>query len=144
MLVLGLLVASLSLIFLVGCAKDVFTGTWTNEKLTPHKIVCMRGHSKLYSNLSDATPFYEVVGKSVARWTDSNGNIWFKTFGKVTEGYGKGYEFVEIDKFSKGATVWEYTWQTYYGETNPAPEAYPTKIDPTDIVHYGIYYRANE
>lgn len=141
---LGLLVSSLFLILLAGCAKDVWTGKWTNEKGYPQKIVCTTGHWKHYSSLSDTTPLREGVGKSPARWTDSDGNIWYKSFATVTEGDGKGYKFVELDKFSKQATVWEYTWQPYYGNTDPAPETYPSKIDPTDTGHYGIYYRAKE
>ena len=144
LLVLGLLVASLSLVLLAGSANDVFTGTWTNENLTPHKIVCMPGDWKQYSNLSDTTPFFEVAVKSADSWTDTDGNIWFRTFATIPEGYGKGREYVEIDKLSKNETVWEYTWRKYYGETDPTPEAYPTKIDPTDTAHYGIYYRAKE
>jgi len=95
--------------------REVSTGTWTNEKAGLQEIVITPGHWEHCLYLFDRTPSRGGVGKSLTRWTDPEGNVWYKSFATITRGDGRGHDTVGLDKFSKGATVWEYTWDLYNG-----------------------------
>jgi hypothetical protein len=61
-----------------------------------------------------------------AKWTDSEGNIWYR-------GIWKYWEYVteyELDKISKSGTVWEFVREVY---------DYPTKMG-SDASYYFIFY----
>ncbi len=70
---------------------------------------------------------YTIIDK----WTDSEGNIWYKL---ITEYGGKTYgakPFYELHKISNSGLTWEFVSST---------EAYPIEIDP-DHPLYFTYYR---
>ena len=116
-------------------------GTWINEKSINQghiqKKVSTPDGNKDYLNVSDSAPIFEDEQQIYAKWTDSEGNIWYKTFGTVVAGAYKGTKWQELDKLSHSATVWEYVF-TIVPEFDP--EYYPTKVDSQEML-YRIFYR---
>ena len=121
-------------------------GTWLNEKRTNtdncQKLVITADGWKEYYNISDSVSFFEGRGFFDSKWTDSEGNIWYESFGTITKGTAaaQGIKYQELDKVSNSGKVVESV------NTNVAeydPDSYPTKIDPTDYT-YRIYYRAEK
>ena len=148
--------AMLALILLEGCApskpKEEIYGTWTNDTST-NTYVIMSGHIqkvvinpdgkwKEYSNISDSDYLQEGTRTIDSKWTDSEGNIWYKIVMVVTDGKlaDPGTTAQELDKLSKSATVWESVF-ALVGKVHP--ELYPTSIDPKTS-NYRIYYRAQK
>ena len=128
-------------------------GTWINESVgvERQKSVNFPGGYKSYEKVSDSSPFEEGTEQIADKWTDSEGNVWYKiinviTLGIVPSGPYKGHEYKGLkiqclQKVSNSSTVREWTWVQV-----PAfdPGLYPNKIDPTDSQHYAIVYRAKE
>ncbi|HUI72651.1 MAG TPA: hypothetical protein VL354_19170, partial [Spirochaetia bacterium] len=81
------------------------------------------------------------VGKEqiVAKWNDSEGNIWYKIQGAGVNG-DKAFKWQSLQKLSKSATVREFIVVMV---DNYSPDYYPTKLDPNDS-NYRVYYRAKE
>jgi hypothetical protein len=125
----------------VPAPNEMFYGTWTNDKITPQKTVAFPGGWKNYNLISDANPVEEGTEQIVEKWTDPEGNIWYKSYGTITKGEYIGMKWQSLHKFNKSGTVREYTWAQVFGDFNPT---LPPKIDPTDVEHYRLYYRAKE
>ena len=116
------IVVLLALILLGGCApgkpKEEIYGTWTNDTST-NTYVIMSGHIqkevitpdgwKQYSKILDTDRLQEGTAQIESKWTDSDGNIWYKRRIIVTAGNlaDAGTKDQELDKLSKSATVWE-------------------------------------
>jgi len=112
------------------------SGTWINEDFNSHAFFARLelyrdGSWDGYNRISDTgkkeTGHYAIVDK----WTDSEGNIWYKThwwYGPIDEEHISDYE---IDKLSESGKVWEYISDAY---------EFPTEIDESDP-RYHIYYR---
>ena len=121
-------------------------GTWLNEKRTNtdncQKVVITADGWKEYYNISDSVSFFEGREFFDSKWTDSEGNIWYKTFGTVTKetAAAQGVKYQELDKISSAGTVWE---SVYAVVVEYDPDSYPTKVDPTDCT-YKIYYRTKK
>ena len=136
-------------------ADEVLYGTWTNDNTNSAQMgersVTFPGGYKNYFGLSPNTFFEQGTEQLIEKWTDSEGNVWYKsqattTYGIVPSGVYKGYDykgwkFQCLQKFSKSGTVRELM-AVHVPEFDP--NLYPTKIDPTDIEHYKIFYRAKE
>jgi hypothetical protein len=75
-----------------------------------------------------------------AKWTDSDGNIWYKTHGEVTSGVCKGYTCQELDKVSRFGTVWEGEFTSTGMDAKPDPDRYPKEFHTGAWAH-GIMYR---
>ena len=111
-------------------------GTWINEEYNSHphlaKFVIRRdGTIDLYYRTSDT----EKAGTGhiviIKKWTDPEGNIWYKSHtweGVMVEGKPRHYE---LDKFSNSGKVWEYI---------ALPGGFPTELDENKF-QYHIYYR---
>ena len=135
------------LVLLISCAtgkkayvareNEEIYGTWVNtsygttKDFFPQKrIINPDGTLEEYGGMADIAHFpgkYTIIDK----WTDSEGNIWYKL---ITEYGGKTYgakPFYELHKISNSGLTWEFVSST---------EAYPTEIDP-DHPMYFIYYR---
>jgi len=77
----GVLVFALALMFLVGCApkkyipkpNEVIYGTWTNEKMSPPKMVQTPEGYHDYASISDTTPIVAGPEKLFNSWTDLAG-----------------------------------------------------------------------
>lgn len=142
----------LPLILLSSCgyrpkANEELYGTWTNESygvmtsaiFMPQKEVIDASGHVAYTNISDHDPAGKGTERIASKWIDSEGNIWYKTFGTISNG-DKVLTIQTLHKLSKSATVQEYVsvWLS-----KPDPNNYPTKIDPKDA-NYRIYNRAGK
>jgi hypothetical protein len=147
----------LALVLLGGCgpnANEEVCGTWINDKVSgdvahPQKFIetsvgYMRLGYKLYSGVSDSGPSEIGTEKIDSKWTDSEGNIWYKTLGTVTAGQYKGTKFQCLYKISKSATVCEFVYRPIgMGEFNPSqfPKNIPSN-NGFDV--YEIMFRAEK
>ena len=116
-------------------------GTWTNDQTTDiKKIVVFAGGWKDYKKVSDTVPFWEGTEQIESKWTDAEGDIWYKTRCTFTSENNRGKKFQELHKLSKSATVKE-------SQRVLVPDFdsiyYPTKVDPR-YSDYSIYYRAEK
>lgn len=152
---LSVSVISLSVFLLGGCASGKYVpkaseelyGTWTSEQAVndyshPQKAVVTADGYKHYIKVSDSVPSEEGTEQINSKWTDTEGSIWYKTFGAATTGQYKGYKYQALVKLSKSGTVQESVFIAI-GFEEFDPKKYPTKIDPTDST-YKIQYRAKE
>ena len=91
--------------------------------------------------------FYDVDGKSSLRevtqevdrkWTDAEGVVWYRTYGTITSGLGKGLRYQSLFKLSKSGQMLEmvHRWVHEFG-----PENFPNTVEPSGE-QYHIYYRA--
>jgi hypothetical protein len=114
--------------------NEEMNGVWINAKADIQKHVNTSDGWKMYVNISDSVPWDVGTGGIDSKWTDSEGNIWYKSFGIDQN----GDKHQELDKLSKSGTVWE----SVFREVDQFdPKYYPTKIDPMDP-NYGIYLRS--
>ena len=150
MLLLGSLVVVLGVILLGGCGQGKYMpkpneelyGTGTNERMPQQKSVITASGYKIYTYISDSDTYVEGTMQIVSKSTDSEGNIWYKTFEINTSGlHGlKGQKRQTLYKLSKSGTVLEYQ-PTFVGEFDP--KRFLSKLDPKDDL-YRLYYRAKE
>ncbi len=120
---------------------EVVYGTWTNKSMPRQKVVAWPGGAKLYTKITDTIPFEEAKELIAEKWTDSEGNVWYKTFSIFTSGPNKGIKNMSLLKIGKSGTVREVFYRNvgFFSLTLSAP-----KIDPTDRPHYALWYRAEE
>jgi len=113
-----------------------FSETWINEEYNkesefPAKLVIRRdGTFDAYFMLSDKKKYRSGIYEIVEKWTDSEGNIWYKRHvwgGAKVEGHPGGYA---LDKFSNSGNVWEYI---------ESGADFPTEIDK----NHPYYHRYN-
>ena len=119
-------------------ADEEIYGTWINAQLTRapfQKMVIAAGKLKHYLRLSDSVPYDEATLQIVSRWTDSEGNVWYRTYGAY-----KGYNFQELDKLSDSGTVWEGEFMSLGFNGKYDPELFPKEFHPASSNH-GISYR---
>ena len=90
--------------------------------MSPRRFVVAPDGWKPYLKLADTTPFFETAGQFVRKWTDSEGNVWYRYFGTRT-------------------TVWESMWGAPGSDEEMKNPRYPAKIDTQDT-NYKIYYKA--
>lgn len=120
--------------------KEELYGTWTNEKNSAdvfhgQKVVVTAERMRIYTKVSDPAPAMEVSWEITSKWTDSEGNVWYKTLGTSIGGVYKGANWQALEKISKSGKVWERAMNLLEtGKFNPA--FYPRTIDPN-----GSYYR---
>jgi hypothetical protein len=120
--------------------EEIF-GTWTNEKMSAQKLIIAADGGKLYLKVTDETPYSESTGAWISKWTDSEGNIWYKSFNSRIKGPYSGFKFTELDKLSKSGTVLESVFKAPSNDEELKNPQYPTKIDPQDS-SYTIYFKA--
>ena len=151
MLFISALMILLSMIPLGAIAQDKYVpkadeeiyGTWilTNLNQTElQKIVLSAKGMDRFSLLSDMTPYDNATYEIDAKWTDSEGNIWYKAHGTQTSGAWKDYTYVELDKVNKAGIIWEGQFAPcgYKGKIDPM--FYPKEFDPKNPNH-GIFLR---
>lgn len=138
MTILSATMVLLSLVLLFGCTKpnkDLFYGTFTNESMSTPKTSHTPGVFKDYATISDTTPSVQGPEQIVDYWTDSEGNVWFKT-----NAIWKGEKYQTFQKISKSGTVLEIVSNKV---TEFDSKSFPTKVDPT-VSSYRIYHRAEK
>lgn len=129
-------------------ADEEIYGTWISANLAQtqfQKYVLRAEVMKRYSLLSDSTPSDEATYEIDAKWTDSEGNIWYKTHGIQTSGVWKDYTYVELDRLNKAGTIWEGQFSPlgYKGKIDPM--LYPKEFDRKSSYHgFSYRYRAEE
>ena len=119
-------------------------GTWTNDKeynlIGFQKTVISADGWKNYTNITDSVPMEEGTSQIESKWTDSDGNIWYKSFG-IANGRGfKNAKVQSLTRISKSGTVLEVVARPALSKFDS--DKYPTMIDPNDP-NYAIYYRAS-
>jgi hypothetical protein len=125
---------------IVAKVDEELYGTWANENsradvLAGQKVVVAADAMKIYCKVSDQAPGMEVSWDITSKWTDSEGNVWYKTLGTSTGGLYKGAKWQTLEKVSKSGLIWERAMNLLErGRFNPA--FYPRSIDPK-----GVYYR---
>jgi hypothetical protein len=80
----------------VPTADEEIYGTWTNKDHFPQKVVTGPDGYKAYNFMSDSAPIEEGTVTIDSKWTDQDGNVWYKTFGTVTYGTYKGSTYQEL------------------------------------------------
>lgn len=115
--------------------NEELNGTWTNPKADIQKHVNTSDGWKMYIHISDSVPYDTGTGGIDNKWTDSEGNIWYKSF-SIDQ---NGYKSQSLMKLSKSATVLESVFRAV---DQFDPKNYPTKIDPMDP-NYDIYFRSD-
>jgi hypothetical protein len=118
-------------------------GTWTNKEnlgdhYHPQKLVVTPGGYADYSKSSDSVPRFNWRLKIDSKWTDSDGNIWYKVLGMGTS-YYEGEKFQELLKLSESGTVMERAINIPLVEYDPAN--YPKEID-SHAFSYRILFRS--
>jgi hypothetical protein len=112
---------------LYGTRTNESYGTMTNNVYSPQKEVINPDGYEGYRLISDPDPSQKGREHIASKWKDSEGNIWYKTFGTAANG-DTTWAFRSLIKVSKSATVRESV-----GVWVAAPKSasdYPTKIDP--------------
>ena len=132
MLTTGLIFLSL----FVSCSakpnKELFYGTFANEKMSPPKTVHVPGKYMDYPTIADNNPVIEGSEQIVDYWGDAAGDIWFKTNSEW-----KGMKFHALQKISKSGTVLEMVSLEVQDFNS---KNFPTKVDPA-AEYYRVYYR---
>jgi hypothetical protein len=86
-------------------SRDPFYGTFASEEMSPQKWVTFPGGFKSYVLMSDALPADEGTERIVERWTDAEGNLWYRTQATIN---GKR-NLLTLVRISKSGTVREFT-----------------------------------
>ncbi len=118
-------------------------GTWKNVvDPIPQERIVTAADVKEYLHISDPTPWVERTLVIDSKWVDSDGNIWYRTFGVNTTGYFKGARYQALNKISKSGTVWESA-SVAIGHMEFDARQYPITMDPKAVV-YRVYLRVQE
>jgi hypothetical protein len=120
--------------------EEEIYGTWANENnradvLHGQKVVVGPDAMRIFCKVSDPECGMEVSWDITSKWTDSEGNVWYKTLGTSTGGLYLGAKWQTLEKVSKSGKIWERAMNLLEtGRFHPA--FYPRTMDPK-----GIYYR---
>ena len=111
--------------------------TWENDFAYPQRTVNFPGGYKDYNFNADTTPSEQGEEQIMKRWTDSDGNVWYWLFGKVTVGQYAGVQYQTLTKISHNGTLRELVFRAPVYAYNPNS---PMQIDPDDL-SYRVYHR---
>jgi hypothetical protein len=120
-------------------ANEELFATWLNVNMALQKTVNLNGEIKDYMFKDDSSTYQEATEQIASKWTDSDGNIWYQTFGTMTSGPYKGIKYQDLHKLSKDATVNEFQFKAPVFSFSP--NGYPKELDSSNS-NYRIYYRA--
>jgi len=121
--------------FYVPKFDEEINGIWINEEYnrTEYKgkiRLYHWGYFEEYSLPDSEVVQYKGTFVIVDKWTDSEGNIWYKTYVRRS---GRTTIYHELDKISNNGNTWEYVSHTV---------DFPTESDMhPDYQLYHIYYR---
>ncbi len=115
-------------------------GTWMADKAAQQRLVIRAGELQNFLLVDDTQPYNACTQLITARWTDSDGNLWYKTAVTITGGLGglKGSKWQSLSRLSKAATMLE-TMATPVRDFDP--KAYPLKLDPASE-SYAVFHRS--
>jgi hypothetical protein len=114
-------------------------GTWRSASMSPQKTMHFLGGYKDFALINDTNPAAEDKEEIVAKWTDSDGNICYKTLSTAASGSWAGSTVLTVQRISKSGTVKESVSRRLFSDYNPRIEVL-MEIDPSDYT-YRIYYR---
>ena len=111
-------------------ANEEIYGTWINEDMITQKLIYYYwGYGEEYREESNETPAGKLTFIIVEKWSDSKGNVWYKTFKRYNAAILNEFW---ITKISNNGTVYESVYNV--GE-------FPTKDElNVDHFNYLIYY----
>jgi hypothetical protein len=139
---------ALALVLFWGCvsskyvpkANEELYGTWTNELISPAKMVTVAGGFKDFESLASPDPVREGTQQIAGKWKDAEGSIWYQTYDTITAGDGAGLKVQSLFKLSKSGTVLEAVHAIV---ASLDPHNFPTAVGPGGS-YYTIYYRSQE
>jgi hypothetical protein len=118
-----------------GSKKEEYYGTWVNTDYDRSTLAIRAktihnhdGTMIKYVSTSDTEPYETATFTIEDKWTDSEGNIWYKILYTETEQILSNFE---LTKISDNGTTLELVISVI---------DYPTEIDPNNDM-YRIYYR---
>ena len=108
--------------------NEVFYGTWVNMDYTlrAQKVVMNSDGTWGWAMSAKSEPYMKYTYELKEKWTDSEGNIWYKV--RLKSHRGEEYALVKI---SNSGNTRESIFDSH---------EYPTKIDPEED-NYRIYHR---
>jgi hypothetical protein len=124
--------------FYVPIHNEEIYGTWVNAEYSgalpffQKAINYHWGYYDVFCKMTDTNACIRGTMILVDKWTDSEGNIWYKQYFRENWGYSG---FFEIDKISKNNTVWEFVFSSL---------EFPVEDDlsaKNTAKGYHIYYR---
>jgi len=124
-------------------------GTWTNEQYSDsisyqaQKMVVTADGYGWYHMISDSVTYEEGRYEIDSKWTDAEGNIWYRIFCTATTGNWKDYKGQWLIELSKSATVWECTWTFLSPSVEFDPAYWPKEINRS-VWSHNIRYRTAE
>jgi len=126
-------------------ADEELYGTWTNDQLSEYKkVVFAMDSAKWYYSGTSSEAAIEAKLDITAKWTDSEGNTWYKGVGTITGGSmgDAGTVLVMLYRLSKSAAVLELVYSFPSNEQELKNPVYPKTIDPKAYAGYGYYNRS--
>jgi hypothetical protein len=123
--------------FFVPSDNEEIYGTWVNTGYSGELTWAQKyihytwGYCEYYSEMESKNPLigWDCTSTLVDKWTDAEGNIWYKEF----ERYQMGDRWYQLVKISNNGTTLEFTWNK---------RDFPVAADLTqDSATYRIYYR---
>ena len=147
---LMIVLSLLALLLLGGCgpakyapkANEELYGTWINKSYSGHyarddihqqkEVIDSNGYHA-FRFVGDIAEYFVGAETITSKWTDSEGNIWYKTYKGVWDWEdGKKSEVPHfLYKLSKSATVRE---SVYASRDTYTPSAFPAKIDQRSVI----------
>ena len=124
--------------FYVPSPNEVIFGTWVNTKYDggpyiPQKLVDYHwGSYDVFMIATYKTLSFKGSGIIVDKWTDAEGNTWYKNYNRedwTTKG------FFALEKISKDGNVKEFVWR--YNDFPSEDDLNSKNLD----MHYRIYYK---
>ena len=122
--------------------EEIF-GTWVNTNdpgdpgspLNQKKVITHWGYFEFFSRVDSTSPSWKGTQFLVDKWTDSEGNIWYKEYRMESFHYGASRRFC-LDKISNNGNTYEFIWSSF---------DFPTEdqMNP-DGPNYCIYYRQEQ
>jgi hypothetical protein len=121
-------------------ANEELYGRWTNDSYSIRKIVYSAGKERLYYHTADSSPAGEGTIEIVSKWTDSQGNTWYKALYTGTFGYGKGALHRYLIEINKPGTITKFV---FFGVDKPDLNNYPTEISASAANYFAFYRQAD-
>jgi hypothetical protein len=125
--------------FYVPKRNEEIYGTWINPKYrgedpsNEQKFVTYDwGYSEGFLKVADKNPIERWTFIIADKWTDTDGNIWYKVFNQEA-GPLSGSTWFTLNKLSENGTVIEFVWDY---------RKFPTEIDMNPVaINHRIYNR---
>ncbi len=117
-------------------ANDQYSGIMSWTEYAPQLTVSTPGNYADYRLLTDHDPAQAGKLEIASKWTDSEGNAWYKTLGSGSDG-DKVFRFQRLEKVSRSSAIREF--QFVFVERFD-PQFYPKALDPNASL-YRIYRR---